>query len=90
MTADGMVLFIAVLIINLPFGYWREGTRKFSTAWFVAVHGPIPVIILLRYLLDVDWQLSLLPLTVLVYFSGQYIGGFLWRRTERSRAAGQS
>ena len=39
----------AVLLINLPFGFWRAGVRKFSPAWFVAVHAPVPLAVGLRF-----------------------------------------
>jgi hypothetical protein len=25
-------------VVNVPFGYWPAGVRKFSPLWFVAVH----------------------------------------------------
>ena len=36
------------LAVNVPFGAAREHTRKFSPAWFVAVHASIPFIAMLR------------------------------------------
>ena len=71
----------AILLLNLPFGYWRAGVRKFSPAWFVAVHAPVPLAIGLRLLIGLGWQLRTLPLYVAVFFGGQLVGGRL-----RSRA----
>ena len=34
---------LGVLTINLPFGFWRAGVRKFTPPWIVAVHGPVPL-----------------------------------------------
>ena len=34
--------------INVPFGSYRNLTRKFSLAWWLAIHLPIPFIILMR------------------------------------------
>jgi hypothetical protein len=67
----------AVVLINLPFGYWRRGVRKFSPAWFLAVHAPIPLIAGLRVLSGVGWQPVTFPVMVGAYLAGQYLGGKL-------------
>ena len=36
-----LVAASGVLVVNLPFGFWRAGIRKFSVSWFAAVHLPI-------------------------------------------------
>jgi hypothetical protein len=72
-----LIAAILILLVNLPFGFWRAGVRKFSPAWFVAVHAPVPLAISLRYLLGLGWQLSALPLFVAAFFAGQFIGGKL-------------
>ena len=68
---------ILILLINLPFGFWRAGVRKFSPAWFVAVHAPVPLAIGLRSLIGLGWQLGALPLFVAAFFAGQFVGGKL-------------
>jgi len=75
-----LVLLSAIVLINLPFGYWREGVRKFSAAWFVAVHAAVPMIVLLRMALDIEWRLVNLPFMVAAYLSGQTIGSRMRRR----------
>lgn len=65
------------LLVNLPFGYWRAGTRKFSPAWFVAVHGPVPLVVAARLLLEVGFRWVNLPLLVVAFFAGQFAGGRL-------------
>jgi len=67
-------LAAAVLLINLPFGYWRAGVRKFSVAWFLAVHLPVPFVAALRILTGQGWRWSTFPLLVAVYFAGQLAG----------------
>ncbi|MGB5590911.1 MAG: hypothetical protein WBN31_08210 [Gammaproteobacteria bacterium] len=74
------ILLLATLILNLPFGYWREGVRKFSPAWFVAVHAAVPLIVLLRLGLGVEWKLLHLPFMIAAYFGGQTLGARLRRR----------
>ncbi len=66
---------VAVLILNIPFGYWREGCRKFSPTWFVAVHAPIPFVVALRISSGLGWQLLTFPVVIAAYFTGQYLGG---------------
>ena len=46
-----------VLVLNLPFGFWRSRVKKFSVPWFLAIHLPVPMIIQTKdgkYALDYD------------------------------------
>ena len=72
------VLIIGIFLVNLPFGYWRAGVRKFSPAWFVAVHAAVPLVVLMRMALGIEWRLLTLPLLVAAYFAGQAAGA-RWR-----------
>ncbi|TFH60916.1 MAG: hypothetical protein E4G90_09820 [Gemmatimonadales bacterium] len=76
---------VSILLLNLPFGFWSAGVRRFSRSWFVAVHAPVPPAIGLRFLVGVGWRLRLLPLFVGVYFAGQFLGGRA-RRLRGTRA----
>jgi F0F1-type ATP synthase membrane subunit a len=80
MWIESALLALVVLIINMPFGYWREGVSKFSGKWFLAVHAAVPIIILIRYVAGIEWRLAALPLTVFAYFFGQYLGARIRRR----------
>jgi hypothetical protein len=66
---------IAVLLINLPFGFWRAGVKKFTVPWFVAVHAPVPLVIGLRLLAGIGWRLSTVPILVAAFATGQFVGG---------------
>ena len=70
---------LAILLLNLPFGYWREGVRKFSPQWFLAVHVPVPLAIGLRFAVGLGFRLATLPLFVAAFFGGQFLGGRLRR-----------
>lgn len=75
-----LALVLAVALVfatNLPFGYWRAGLPKRSLPWLIAIHAPVPIVWLIRDLLDLDWRWSTLPLFVGAYFLGQWIGGRL-------------
>lgn len=77
MSPSGVLWEVAVLILflNLPFGFWRAGVRRFSPRWFVAVHAPTPLAVALRSLVGVGWRMRLMPLFVGAFFAGQFLGG---------------
>ena len=72
------VILAATFALNLPFGYWRAGVRKFSPQWFVAVHAVVPIVIGMRYAAGLPFRWGLLPLFIAAYFGGQYVGS-RWR-----------
>ncbi len=74
-------LAISVLLLNLPFGYWRAGVPKLSRRWFIAIHAPIPFVIILRVTSGLGWQLASFPVIVGAFFMGQFLGGKVrqWR-----------
>lgn len=81
----GPVLSIAaavlcVVLVNLPFGYWRAGVRKFSPAWFLAVHAPVPIVVLIRHAAGLEFRWATLPVFVAAFFAGQSLGA-RWRRS---------
>ena len=75
------VLALAVALMNVPFGYWRAGTKKLTLPWFVAVHAPVPIVVVLRLAAGVPWRLSAFGVLAGAFFTGQYAGGVLrrWR-----------
>jgi integration host factor subunit alpha len=36
---------LAVLLLNLPFGFWRDRTKRFTLPWYLVVHLPVPVVV---------------------------------------------
>lgn len=67
-------LSVAIILLNIPFGYWRQGTKKFSFYWFLYIHLPVPVVILMRHIFHVSLSFATAPLLFGSYFFGQYIG----------------
>jgi len=65
-------LFALTVLINLPFGYFRKKTRRFSLKWFLCVHIPIPFIFLARVLSHLDFRY--IPLLVAAAVIGQIWG----------------
>jgi len=72
----GLLLF--ALAINLPLGFLREGSRRYSVRWFVYIHLSIPLIIALRIWEGFGWKV--IPLTLGCAVLGQILGGRLRRR----------
>ena len=81
LTALAAATFL-VWLVNLPFGYWRAGLRKLSPAWFVAIHAPVPLVILMRWGFGLPFQWGTLPLFVAAYFAGQAVGARLRTRSQ--------
>ncbi len=76
---------LLVLLLNLPFGFWRGQTRKLSLPWFLAVHLPIPLVVLLRLKSGLGFHWTTYPVMVGAYFVGQFSGGRLFLIARRCR-----
>jgi hypothetical protein len=72
-----LLVTVAVILLNLPFGFWRAGVKRFSRPWFLAVHIPVPLIIGLRIVSGIGWRLVTFPLLVGAFCAGQFVGGRL-------------
>lgn len=79
---------LATLLINIPMGYWRESVRKFSPAWFVAVHAAVPLVVLMRHESHIGFAWWTYPPMIVCYFGGQFIGARYRRR--KLAAAGEN
>ena len=69
------------LLSNIPLGYLREGTRRYSLWWFTYIHLSIPLIIALRVVNGVGWRV--IPFTLGLAVIGQWLGGRARRRSRR-------
>ncbi|NJD76489.1 MAG: hypothetical protein FIB08_05255 [Candidatus Methanoperedens sp.] len=70
-------LMLIVFLINLPFGYIRSNSTKFSRKWIMAIHIPVPFVFLLRMISGLNW--TVIPLLILSDIAGQFAGGKLKR-----------
>ncbi len=68
-------IFLFTLLLNIPFGYLRGKTKRFSFKWFLYIHLPIPFVLLARILSNID--MIYIPLFVLAAVIGQIWGGKL-------------
>ncbi len=81
---------IIVLLLNIPFGYWRANVEKFSRQWFLAVHIPVPFVIAVRIESGLGWAFYTFPVLLGSFFFGQATGGLLlqwwkaWAKAEVS------
>lgn len=78
MSLNLLYVAIIVLIINIPFGYWRKSVKKFSLQWILAVHVPVPFVIALRFLSGLGFQFITYPALVGAFFLGQLIGAKIY------------
>jgi hypothetical protein len=77
-----LAIVILVFLINLPFGYWRAGVRKFSVQWILAIHLPVPFVVACRIFLGLGWHISTFLFLIAAFFAGQLVGGKLQRLTD--------
>jgi hypothetical protein len=69
------LLFATALGTNALLGMWRSGLRRFSPAWFVAIHASIPLLIAMRLvLIRPNW---VIPPEIGLAFVGQFVGARL-------------
>jgi hypothetical protein len=69
------VLFVFTLLLNLPFGYVRSKTKKYSLRWFLYIHIPIPFIFVARTISHIS--IKYIPIFILAAVVGQILGGKL-------------
>lgn len=70
-----LYLIVAAVLINVPFGYFRAGHRRLSWQWLLAIHAPVPLVIVLRLLSHHGW--GIVPLLIAGAVIGQLAGGTL-------------
>lgn len=68
-----LLVLAFAFVVNLPFGWWRQGLRKFSIPWWLAIHLPIPLVIVLRISLKIPY--ATVPLVIASAVGGQLVGG---------------
>jgi hypothetical protein len=68
-------LFSLAFMLNLPMGFLRQKTRKYSLLWFLCIHASIPVIYYGRMLSGLTaWYI---PVFLTAAILGQVWGGRL-------------
>ena len=69
-----LIVALLVFLINVPFGALRSRHKKFTLMWWVYIHIPVPVVILLRIYSDIGFAFYTYPILVGAFFAGQLAG----------------
>lgn len=85
-----LITCLATIIINLPFGYWRGGLKKLSFWWFVAIHAPVPAVVMIRKFHKLELSWSLAPFLLGAYFIGQFVGRKIYQYKAAKQPAKKS
>jgi hypothetical protein len=72
-------LLLFALLSNIPLGYLRMGSPKYSVRWFVYIHLSVPFIVGLRIANNISWRM--IPFSIALAVAGQMIGSRLYRRS---------
>lgn len=86
-SAKLLLITLTILLLNIPFGYWRASVKKFSWKWILAIHLPIPFIIVLRMVSGVGWHAVTFPLFIGVFFLGQISGSTGYSLTHKKASS---
>ncbi len=78
-----ILLTLFAFVLNLPFGFLRNKTKKFSFKWFLYIHLPIPFVVVFR--LIAGFSLKIVPIILAASIAGQVIGA----RIDRYRSANE-
>ena len=79
---------LLAIAINLPFGAYRATVRKFSWQWVLAIHLPIPLVILMRLSFGLGWWF--IPFMLASAVTGQLLGSWLFNLWRARRALAQA
>ncbi|MDR2884579.1 MAG: hypothetical protein LBV09_05675 [Deferribacteraceae bacterium] len=78
-----LLLFTFCFLINIPMGIWRSKHRKFSLQWFISIHAPVPLVIILRLALGISYYA--IPLFIFGSIMGQLVGGRVLSQKGRTK-----
>jgi len=76
---------LAIFLLNIPFGYWRANVRRYGFQWYLAIHFPVPFIVLMRFTLNIGWHWSTFVIFILSFFLGQFAGGLIHKHLAGKR-----
>jgi hypothetical protein len=71
-------LLLFAFFSNIPLGYFRMGSPRYSVRWLLFIHLSVPFIIGLRVASNISWQV--IPFSIVLAVAGQMIGSRLYRR----------
>lgn len=68
-----IAVLAAVVLVTLPFGFYRAYTRKLSLRWFLAIHIPVVLVFLAR--VEAHLSYAFIPFTCVTFATAQILGG---------------
>lgn len=74
-------LLTLAFLANIPLGYLRESSRRYSWRWFLYIHLSIPILLAVRLSFGLGWWV--IPFSITCAVGGQVIGGRVRRRRVR-------
>lgn len=74
---------LIILIVNIPFGYWRANVKKFSLQWFLAIHVPVLLVIGMRFGFHLGFAWYSYLVLVTAFFLGQQLGALIITRVKK-------
>ncbi len=72
-------LLLFAFFSNIPLGFLRMGSPRYSLRWLVYIHLSVPFIIGLRVANNISWQV--IPFSIALAVAGQMIGSRIYRRS---------
>jgi hypothetical protein len=79
-----LLIGLAVLVLNIPFGYWRANVKRLSWQWFLAIHIAVVIVIALRLLAHLGFTWYSYVVLVSAFVTGQQLGGLIIRRIKKA------
>ena len=78
-----LLISLVVIVVNIPFGYWRANVDRFTLQWFLAIHLPVIIVIALRLVSHLGFAWYTYVVLVTAFFLGQKFGALIIRRVRR-------
>ncbi len=78
-----LLISLVVIVVNIPFGYWRANVDRFTLQWFLAIHLPVIIVIALRLVSHLGFAWYTYVVLVTAFFLGQKFGTLIIRRVRR-------
>lgn len=78
-----VAVLAVVVIVTLPFGFYRAYTRKLSLRWFLAIHIPVILVFLARF--ESHLSYAFIPVTFVAFAASQILGARIGRWWMRRR-----
>lgn len=80
-----IVIYVVAFIINIPFGFYRERYEKFSLKWFLMIHAPIPIVVIMRFVFGVELTIETFSVSIVSAVAGQLVGSRIVRKMVTDR-----